>query len=145
MSGTAKVCAALALVLLLQGCKAMMATVSPVYGQWVLREVQSAGATLKIDDPAVTFTFNITEDQRANGHVACNSWHGQTRIDKDRLQLLAAGVTRKRCVFDNDALLNIERSYLTTLQQNNLFSASENHLELRLANGDLWRFERHPR
>lgn len=95
-----------------------------------------------VNAPDVSFTLNLSEDQRAHGKVACNSWHGQARVDNDRFQLLAAGNTRKRCFFDNEPLRKIERTYLSTLQRSSQFSANEKQLQLRFENGDLWIFER---
>ena len=137
-----QICVVLLCGLFLQGCKSMMASPLSVYGQWTLREVQSAAKTLKVDDPNAPFTMRLTEDQRASGKVACNSWHGQTRIDNGYLQLLATGITRKRCVYDNEALQKIERNFLGTLQRATPFSASETQLQLRLDNDEVWIFER---
>lgn len=142
MKRIVQLCAALAFTTFIYGCNTIMAATSAMSGHWTLREIKTADQSLVVDAPDVSFTLNLTEDQRANGKVACNSWHGQARIDKDRFQLLAAGNTRKRCFFENELLHKIERTYLSTLQRSSQFSASEKQLQLRFENGDLWIFER---
>lgn len=142
MKHIAQVGIALFCGMVIYGCNSLMADSSQLYGHWTLRETQGTENPTIIDDPNVSFTLNLDKDQRASGKVACNGWHGQVRVDNDRLQLLAAGSTRKRCVYDNEALRKIERTYLSTLQRSSQFSANEKQLQLRFENGDLWIFER---
>ncbi len=142
MKRIAQLCVAIVCGVVIYGCNSLMAESSSLYGHWALREIQGAEHHVKVDDPNVTFTLHLDKDQRANGKVACNGWHGQVRVDNDRLQLSAAGSTRKRCVYDNEPLRKIERTYLSTLQRASQFSANEKQLQLRFENGDLWIFER---
>lgn len=142
MKRIVQLCIAFTFTTLIYGCNSIMASTSAISGHWKLREVKTAEQSLVVDAPDVSFTLNLTEDQRASGKVACNSWHGQARIDDGRFQLLAAGNTRKRCFYDNEPLRKIERTYLTTLQRSSQFSANEKQLQLRFENGDLWIFER---
>jgi heat shock protein HslJ len=86
-------------------------------GEWRLNEVRSESGTWVLGADAPAFTLNLAGDGKASGQNACNRWRGVAKIENGRLQLVEVGSTRMRCNFDDAHFSDLERSFLTKLQE----------------------------
>ncbi|CBL45469.1 Hypothetical protein HDN1F_18860 [gamma proteobacterium HdN1] len=139
-------------ILLAGGCTMLSASTPMPLGNWQLVEAIAAqnqttiqttkAASTQLTDRAPHFTLNLAEKGRASGTVACNRWHGHTMIKNNRLLLQGAASTRARCIIADEALQQIERSWLTRLQSGSEIQTTQKQLRLRFDDGTTWVFER---
>jgi heat shock protein HslJ len=132
----------LGLILMTTGCSVLSSgnSTNP-YGEWQLTETVQAGKSLAVADPENRFSLTLSEDGKASGQVACNSWHAQSSVDGNKMKLTTpAATSKRRCHFSDPATQELEKRFLRQLSAGGEFQLNGDQLELKLSDGEIWRF-----
>lgn len=100
--------------------------------EWRLRMIMEGGEATRIgNDQEVTLTIS-SETSGISGKAACNNYFGGTQIDGTTMRVMKIGSTRKMCA--DEELMNLERRYLTLLENVNQISPNRSSFLTLLTN-----------
>lgn len=122
------------------GCQSLTENQARLEGNWQLVAVN--GEALPKLARGQQFSANFSGKGSASGSVACNRWHGQYEHNAEQIMVSKAATTRKACLLNSTFLSQLERDFLTSLQNARIEHLTHQDLVIKDAAGKTLSFVR---